>query len=305
MSKKLLITFGCSWTAGIGSGYQKGMTEQQYKDIAWDNNINDQQSFRGIICRELDYHSLNFSRGGASNQEQLRLARNYFASELYDNHRQQYNEILVLWGITSTARIEIFSVQHQSRRSVLLSENLPLCKAIVADHYDHHHEISQLADEIRFWDQFFSKEKIRIGWFDSFNHHEYDRANGLYLSYQENRGSDWPSWQDYLLGRCDNPCILEEINDTSRWPFSSYRPATKNFLFKESPTRDLAHQLAILHGYTGQDLTYHYSDWNNDCDRIDFLESRGLVNPYTRHLTADAHQALANMFIDVIAAGSS
>ena len=28
-----LITFGCSWTFGIGANYEKGMSREQYEDL--------------------------------------------------------------------------------------------------------------------------------------------------------------------------------------------------------------------------------------------------------------------------------
>ena len=39
MHKKLLITFGCSWTAGDGVGYQPGMTDDEYNTISSDMYI--------------------------------------------------------------------------------------------------------------------------------------------------------------------------------------------------------------------------------------------------------------------------
>lgn len=39
MHKKLLITFGCSWAAGTGVGYQPGIIDDEYNTISSDMYI--------------------------------------------------------------------------------------------------------------------------------------------------------------------------------------------------------------------------------------------------------------------------
>ena len=38
MKDTVLLTFGCSWTFGEGSGYEDGMTEMQYEKIRENEN---------------------------------------------------------------------------------------------------------------------------------------------------------------------------------------------------------------------------------------------------------------------------
>ena len=62
MKKSLLVTSGCSWTFGVGAGFQHGMTKEQYHQIAWDTNISDQLSFRGILSNKYGLDNINWAQ---------------------------------------------------------------------------------------------------------------------------------------------------------------------------------------------------------------------------------------------------
>ncbi len=80
-NKNLLISFGCSWTYGVGANYISGMTKKDLEDVAWDVSQIEPLSFRKIISNKLDRVHINFSSRGSSNQRQFRLAREFFLTK--------------------------------------------------------------------------------------------------------------------------------------------------------------------------------------------------------------------------------
>ena len=54
--------------------------------------------FRSLICKKYNFDNLNSSIGGSSKYPK---AEQYFSSRLFEIHRQTYDKIAVLWGITS------------------------------------------------------------------------------------------------------------------------------------------------------------------------------------------------------------
>ena len=173
MKQNLLITIGCSWTYGIGSGYKNGMTRKEYKSVMHDPDTCYNNSFRGMLCNKYNMHNKNFSVGGSSNQTQFRLAKNYFTSDQYQQDLDQYNKIIVLWGITSTARNEAYFNDSKQRKSYFYTNNYTIAKVTATEHYSHDDEVQQLALEIKFWNMFFKREELDHLWFDTFNHHDY------------------------------------------------------------------------------------------------------------------------------------
>lgn len=170
--KSLLVTFGCSWTFGVGAGYQQGMSNLEYKNIAWDHELSGRLSFRGILSEQLGLDNINFAQGGSSNQKQFRLAKNFFpTAKLHD-----YSNVIVLWAITSTARNEIYSVEDNELVNFKYDLSpVKIAKALKKWSYDHDHEVSQLATEMLFWNDYFQSKNIKNLWIDTFNHHNYLR----------------------------------------------------------------------------------------------------------------------------------
>ena len=113
-SRIALITFGCSWTYGVGAGYKEGMLESEFKNIAWNDEICGELSFRGILSKKYDLHNINFSQGSSSNQRQFRRAMEFFLSSKFEKIQNDYAKIIVLWGITSTARSEYLSLIEEN-----------------------------------------------------------------------------------------------------------------------------------------------------------------------------------------------
>lgn len=296
--KSLLITFGCSWTYGIGLSWHPGISAEEFESSRWLPEICDRLSFRGILAGRYDLDALNFSQGASSNQTQFRLARDYFGSLLFEQHQRQYEKILVVWGITSTARNEVYHVDSKMRSSFLYSDQTALAKIMVTDHYDHAHEVEQLAKDILFWNKFFASNGIDNIWFDTFNHHDYPEDAKIQQDYESLAGPNWPTWHDYVFNTDKiDPAIMSEINDTSRWNFGLHRSVAGRFLHATQHPRDILSCLAADHGWKPTTDQYHLSDWNEDSDRIKVLLKQGLVNPITLHPTAQAHELISTMFV--------
>ena len=163
-----LVTFGCSWTRGIGIPYYKGMSREEYEKTKKTNKEEmDKYSFRGILSERLGYTNINFSCGGSSNQRQFRFAREYF------NHNSK-EDTVVLWGITSVARNEI--VVDGMWRNFLYTHKIGSLRWIpqethnfFLENYDEQLAITNLQDEMLHWNQFFEAYNIPNLWFQTFN----------------------------------------------------------------------------------------------------------------------------------------
>ena len=188
--KSALITFGCSWTAGVGSGYTEGMTIENFNKLRWNDSINDRQSFRGLLSKKYNLVNINWAAGGSSNQRQFRLAKLFFSSDEFKELRQNFDRILVLWGITSTARNEMFSIEHNDLVNFFYSESSNLAKSLVRYSYNHKNEVDQLSIEILHWNTFFKSLNINNLWFDTFNHHDYFRPDLKNLMFNDEKPRD-------------------------------------------------------------------------------------------------------------------
>ena len=222
--KKLLVTFGCSWTYGVGVGYFEGMNFDDYELMAWKERICNSLSFRGLLSKKLDFENINFSDGGSSNQKQFRLAKEFFFSNKFKQLRTQYDKIIVLWGITSTARNELFfSKRNVFRNFSYHSEptaSWPFPKDFLMWSYDHDAAVYELAQEIKMFNVLFEYHGIQCIWFDTFNHHDYT----------------------YKI-----PDSLD--SDTH----------LQNFLFFDKFNRDLLSQMLITCNLHTHDPRYHFS----------------------------------------------
>jgi hypothetical protein len=168
-----LLTFGCSWTYGVGAGYESGMSKHEYSQIAWDPNICNKLSWRGLVSDKYDVFNRNFAAGGSSNQKQERLAMQYVTSVNFQDDQNTFDKIILLWGITSTARNEMFSLQKNKPDNIHLNDKTELSKSLLKFSYNHDFEVWLLAQKMRFWNLLFSGLNIKNLWFDTFNHHDY------------------------------------------------------------------------------------------------------------------------------------
>lgn len=309
MNNNLLITFGCSWTYGVGVNYQPGLTKDMFIQHAWDQDLCDKKSFRGILSSELGLDNVNFSSGGSSNQRQFRLAKQYFVSKAFLKAKKKYKNITVIWGITSTARNELYNIQTKKIENFsLYTEKHPVAKPLIKYSYDHNNEVKNLSMNMKFWNKFFENLGITNFWFDTFNHHNYGHFNNTIDDYQshysELAGPDWPSWQKFTSGDMKSvPLhIVKEIYRIK--VFGDFlrenhpRDHAVQRLIEQSTLRDLASYLAIKHGwdYTNSRNDYHYSDWKIDSEKIQYLSDLHLLNPWSNHPTEKCHLELAEFF---------
>lgn len=304
MTSKTLITFGCSWTYGVGVGYQESMPITEFNNIAWKDEICNQKSFRAILSRRYQFENLNFARGGSSNQRQFRKAKSFFNSKQFDQLLNSQDEIIVLWGITSTARNEVFSIIDNQVMNYFLTDNRgQIEKFLLKYTYNHDHEIFSLTDEMLHWNRFFKSYNIKNYWFDTFNHHDYYVNDPSLLTFKKQYDTvsrlDWPTWQNFLDRQFDFDSVIgQEILTRFSNTFSQFIRTTpvENFVINHPSYRDLMSQLAINNGMEEPDSDYHVSDWSVDSKRVEFLISKKLLNPYSHHPTELGHQQIANMF---------
>jgi hypothetical protein len=305
--KALLITFGCSWTEGVGCCYTKGMSNKTYKESAWSSTINDRLSFRGLLSQKYNLVNRTWATGGSSNQRQFRLAKEFFPSSDFKKLQSEFEKIIVLWGITSTARNELYLNSINSHNDIFYSHDTTESKIMTKYFYNHQHEVNQLLIEIRFWNNYFKSKNINNLWFDTFNHHEYHEISTFNdrfkIDYYCAAGPDWPSFDDYLIGNYDtsNQRIYNKILEIKNICLEQYKQPLfihdkiKNLIFNEKNPRDLLSLLAIKNGQTQIDNNYHMSAFKADSNRIDYLINCDILNPFSHHPTQKGHEQIADL----------
>tara|TARA_B100001029_G_scaffold146861_1_gene127555 strand:+ start:275 stop:1060 length:786 start_codon:yes stop_codon:yes gene_type:complete len=252
----LLVTFGCSWTYGTGCFYHRPLTLDEYRKQKKESpdEIANIFSFRALLARRHGYHNINFASQGSSNQTQLRRAQEFFNTDEY----KRYDKVIVLWGITSTARGEAWMkgkpyekyTDEEKRkmkgkfRSFMYSQKFELSKVMRNSYYDHSAEVERLETHMNHWNTFFNLLGIQNYWFDTFNHHEYD---------------------------------------------------VPSMIFREDKQRDLMSKLCTFTGETYNNDGYHFSLYTNDCNRSNYLKKNSILNPHSLHPTVGGHKMIADM----------
>ena len=252
----LLITFGCSWTYGTGCFYHNPITLDEYKKTKKQLEADhiDKLSFRALLAQRHGYHNINFALQGSSNQTQLRRAQEFFNTDEY----KKYDKVIVLWGITSTARgeawmkgrpYEKYTDHERSKmegrfRSFMYTHDFVLAKEIRNLYYDHSAEVGRLETHMNHWNTFFNLLGIQNYWFDTFNHHAYD---------------------------------------------------VPSMIFRKDEHRDLMSKLCTLTGKSYENDSYHFSTHGLDCDRVNYLLKNSILNPHSLHPTQEGHKMIADI----------
>ena len=319
MAKKLLITFGCSWTFGVAAGYKSEMSRDQLMAISWNEDICYENSWRGKLCQRFDLENRNFAVGGSSNQRQLRLAIEYFNSNQFMQDRKDFSDISVLWGITSTARNEIWSNSRNKYFNFFYTADNEFSRFFVLNSYHHEAELRELRQQILHWNTLFRYLDINNHWFDSFNTHDYinsattkNKSNSVSWEqfrnhYESIAGPDWPSCEKYLDNDWSGvaPDIKKEIQDDIQliawYDLCFDLPKIKNsellprFIGNQNRPCDLMSWLCIKNNIEiEQQRKYHLSGWAEDDTRVSKLVSQGLLNPFSNHPTGAAHDMIAD-----------
>lgn len=288
-----LVTFGCSWTYGIGANYisedidiYTELRKQHYNklkgadwplfseyeqgchlnleirseiqrvfesSVQYPSNISEtvskdetlcyKYSFRGLLTKKLGIENQNFSAGGSSNDMQFDSFFKIFGNEKLRNKFINSNPI-VLWGITSTARL------YRNGKTVFLprdynaeTEEEKYASLHLKLYYDHNEIVSGLGNTIEMVNIVLEHYKIPILWFDTFNTHKYPNKPRNFFS-----GGD----------------ILTQM---LRYAGVKYK----------------------------RGLFYHRSDWGVDDPRVDAGIQAGLLNPYTKHPTQKGHEIIQDI----------
>jgi hypothetical protein len=265
MTYQTLATFGCSWTFGNGAGYSPGQSKSEYEKNAVDPSIVYPFSFRGILSKKFGLTNFNVALGGASNDYNFETVSAMFGDKSQKEKFLDSNPI-VLWGITSTARI------YRGGKSMFLSSNREisvmrfleesyhpsledlefilhskpsLYQALYLKlYYDHDKEVTRLANLIQNWNDIFDHYKIPVVWFDTFNTHDYYNSPRNLLS---------------------NTNLLTQMLQHHNIKFESDKK------------------------------WYHLSDWFDDDNRITQGVTHNLLNPFSHHPTQLGHQTIADI----------
>ena len=301
-----MITFGCSWTYGMGLNYTQGMNRDDYQLRQWDSDFCDQMSFRALLAKKYQLTNKNFSSNASSNQRQFRLAKHFFCSYRFEELADKFDQIVVLWGLTSTARNEMYFNSTQGLENFLYSNNRPESKVMIKYFYDHDNEINELTYDIALWNEYFAQKNIKNLWFDTFNHHDYPtfRRSCFRRDYISVAGPAWPKFEDYENGINTVPDhIKREIDEVyQKCKENNDQPDVDDnlFIFNSDPPRDLLSKLAIKNGLQQLDDRYHYSNWEIDSNRVKYLVDLGILNPYSHHPTQLGHQQIADLLAPYI-----
>jgi hypothetical protein len=263
---KYLITLGCSWTYGAGVGYTEGMSLDDFKNVVFNRDLAEKYSFRNLLAEKYGYKNINFSIHKSSNKKQFRQARNFFSSDIFNKLKNNAEDIIVLWGTTSTGRNEVFSTAQNEYINFLMNHSRSfgpvedkMSTFFFENTYDHNHEIFELAQDMAHWNSFFKMSGIKNYWFDSFNHHDYTLNS-------PGEGKDY-------------------VNNTN----------IENFAIVHNHARDLMSQLALTSGITEFDSKYHTNTWESDTNRAELLSKTNLINPFSFHPTKQGHEKIATM----------
>lgn len=270
-----LVTFGCSWTYGVGAYYTNDNVTDLVKGTTppgkfWDSSEIEPYAFRTLLSRKFNLENINYSMGGASNDHNFHAFETIMGDK---NRREQFlsSTPIVLWGITSTARIFRNDVEQNKYRSFslrnaksmfFLNENyhpdmedaelLQFVKEMASNkeelytslhagmYYDHDEEVIRIANKMKIINDVLSFYNVPIIWFDTFNTHTYYNSPDHCISI------------DLLSTMLNN----EKINFKAR---------------------------------------YHYSMWMNDDQRISKSVKKGLLNPRTFHPSKLGHEKITDI----------
>lgn len=300
-----------------------------------DPSICDALSWRGLLSRRFNLRNFNLSAGGSSNQKQFRLATEFFGSLGFEKLRKQFDRIIVLWGITSTARAEMWSVTRNDHYNFFLSSVKDDFASFMTRHcYDHDAEVAQLRIQMLFWNRFFASHDICNFWFDTFNTHNYDydfhnnRQKKTYTvnpidsikqqHYHAVAGPDWPSYRqfcsgemtavpDHIVKEIQDIFVDSDIDQENHMPTEiTWRESDRtldpipNLIDYHLWPRDLMSRLMIELGIevANDRQKYHLSGWKIDRDGMDQLVSQGILNPVSNHPTKQGHAMLCDYFSD-------
>ena len=277
-----LVTFGGSWTKGCGVGYEKGMSQEEYKDIFNKTEICDKYAYRTVLSERWGCKNINFSSQGSSNMRQFRHALEFFKSK-------PERRTVVLWATTSIFMHEVWMNKRKYGKG----------KGYVNLIYNHAYNLLKCKNEVRelspfksdtLWNIFKSKPEnqvknaLELGRVDVDDHiiHHHDIENELKVL--SNQMNHWNLFFD-LLG-IENYWIDTLITH-------EYESVNSRMLFKDKPRRDLLSMLV-------QDNEVKLTPSGDQYERSCKASRLGLVSPYSGHPTKESHIKIADMIDEEI-----
>ena len=175
----LLVTLGCSWVKGIGANYEEGMTREEYKEHSKLEEYIAPHAFRTLLAERNNLELVSFGAGGSSNKRQFRKATEFFSSPEFEEYQNKYSTIIVLWGLTSTARTEKYDTRYRGWMNFLYGSEpkdpdyIEHNNLMLKRFHDNQAEVDLLSDQMRHWNEFFKYKGVKNLWFDILNHHDY------------------------------------------------------------------------------------------------------------------------------------
>jgi len=165
-----IVSFGCSWTWGAGAYWDENSVPADHRDHAW-SEVSENNAARNILARDFNTTNINYARGGYSNDYNFRMLREL----LITSNRRDKSEIIILFGITSTARSEYYNIEESRYQHIKFddSEKGSLNARYFISHYDHDHEVKLIEDQIIMFNDLLSFYGIPVIWYDTFNTHDY------------------------------------------------------------------------------------------------------------------------------------
>ena len=197
--KRHLVTFGCSWAYGEGSGYTEGMTQEEYERIQHDPEICWKNGWRKPVVEHFGFSHTNLADYGSSNDRQFRLAKKYFSSRDFLKLLSSGAKVIVLWGTTSVARYDFFLNDTKKYEKLLLNNvDSDLLRfgtkqdlftyALKKFTYNEEIRIRELELEIVHWNQFFKLFNIQNFWYDTLGSYDYRlKPNNFFDIQKESR----------------------------------------------------------------------------------------------------------------------
>jgi len=240
---------------GVGSMYDPKIhkTKKLFQNDSHDQELMAKNSFRTILSEKYGFENVNLGKGGASNGSMFRRLLTYLRKNTLD-------DTIVLWGITSIYRMELFfnhSGRHLSfqptQKTLPKFHGKSWCgpKEYFRQHFDEKVQLDHMVCEIRHYQHYFELLGVPQLWFHTLN--------------------------------CPDEKWLK-------------KDAFQSFVKLPYPcNNDLLSQLAYHNGWNPKDDKYHFSDWEADCDRIEHLKRKKIVNPYSFHPTQKGHKQIAEI----------
>ena len=142
----------------------------QPKDFSL-HDYKEKDCFRQLLSKSLGLENYNLSIKGSSNQTQFRLALNTFFSK---DKIYPVTSDIVLWGITSVYRTELWHNDMSGFKSIFLPDNAGISKILATQHHNEKEEIKILGQQMRLWNSYFKSINVKNYWFNVFNDHSWD-----------------------------------------------------------------------------------------------------------------------------------